>query len=285
MRKILSFLIIFLFFATPASSTILFYEDFEDALDFDPDPNRDWVEEDEGSGGSQGLTTEQVRAGSSAYKCSCLGAAENRIREQLTLRNPFNNGSFHFTYGDEFWIAFSVLIADGFYTPTEPGTWGPLIQEYHGHPDACDIGTRNPILSFRPKDGNWTGWDQWTALACTPEGKVGIESTYYNYGSFSTGQWYDFVINTKWSYESDGFIKVWLNGVLETNRDGPNAFNDVIGPYFMIGIYGTITWEMWTRPSIGPILTNAPNSGMSTISPRRTSCSSGLNVSKVAVVE
>ncbi len=252
-------------FALPASSAILFYEDFEDALDF---AGNTWHREHSGNGGSRELTTEQVRSGLKSCKFSLTKYVEADYREQITLRAPWNHdGTLNFTKGHEYWIAFSILIADGFYTPTEPGTWGPIIQEYHASPDACDTGIRNPILSFQPKNGNWLCWDQYTSWPCNPAPKEGVHGFMYNYGAFSTGQWYDFVINIKWSYESDGFIKIWQNGVLVTDRNGPNCFNDAIGPYFMLGIYGSINYGQTVTFYFDEVRIGDSNSSYSEVAP------------------
>jgi hypothetical protein len=58
-----------------------------------------------------------------------------------------------------------------------------------------------------------------------------------NYSAVLTGQWLDFVINIKFSYGANGFLKVWKDGVLVTDDAGGNCFNDDKGPYLNMGIY------------------------------------------------
>ena len=255
-------------FAMPASSAILFYEDFEDALDFDYP--RDWAKQ--GEHGSQELTTEQIRSGSSAYKFSLTRFNSGDYREELVLRNAFNNGGYRFTIGNEYWIGFSIFLADGYHSPTEPATWGPIHYQNPSTPDeppTCDWteGIRNPILPIRTDNGNWSSWIQWDPQQYTPLQKVGVYSIYYTYDPFSTGQWYDFVINVKWSYEADGFLKIWKDGVLVTNRTGGTCFNDVLGPYIKIGIYGVIDQDQTVTIYYDELRVGDSNSFYSEVAP------------------
>lgn len=235
-------IIVGLSFAKPAFSAILFYEDFEDALI--TEAPKDWAYSTHGLG-SQELTTEQIRAGSSAYKFSCTGTSSDLVRQEITLRNAFNNGSSLFTVGDEYWIGFSIFLADGYYRPIRADAY-LIHHQYHSKldgPPTCDWteGIRNPILTIMTKDSKWVSRIQWDTQLCTPVPKVGVHTrTYTSYDAFSTGQWYDFVINVKWSFSDDGFLKIWKDGVLVTDRTGGTCFNDVRGPFLKIGIYARI---------------------------------------------
>lgn len=230
-------------FATPAFSAILFYEDFEDALVLDQP--RDWYyTHSPGRGGSYELTTEQARAGLGSCKFSLTRYTSDDYRSELVLRNAFNDGSLHFTIGDEYWIGFSIFLADGYNSPADSGGW-MIHHQYHStedEPPTCDWkeGIRNPILVIRTLYGsnNWSSRIQWDDQQCTPLQKVGVSMTEYEYDAFSTGQWCDFVINVKWSYNNDGFLKIWKNGVLKTDRIGGTCFNDTQGPFLQMGIYG-----------------------------------------------
>ena len=220
-------------FAMPASSAILFYEDFEDAIDL----KNDWVLS--GGHGSRGLTTKPVRHGSKSYKFSLTRHNSGDYREELTLVNKFNNGSYNFTIGDEYWIGFSLFLADGYYS----NKW-VIHHQYHGSPDrppTCypDEPWRNPLLFLQAKKGDLKIGSIWDSRQRTPA--IGdYEGGYHeSYGAPTVGQWLDFVINVKWSYGSSGFLKIWKDEVLVTDRTGPNCFNDDIGPYLKIGIYGS----------------------------------------------
>ena len=226
-----------LFFTTPASSTILFYEDFEDALDFDPP--RDWAKS--GGHGSQGLTTEQIRSGLKSYKFSLTRHDSGDYREELVLRAGFNNGSLHFTIGDEYWIGFSIFLPDSYQSPSG-GSSGIVHHQYHGQPDqppTCDPTEdwRHPAVAIIAKNSEWQFASRSDSSQYTPVGDYD-ETNFLYYGAFSTGTWSDYVINVKWGYGGSGFIKIWKNGVLKIDlTDMGNCFNDDKGPYMKIGIY------------------------------------------------
>jgi hypothetical protein len=228
------FVVAGLFFAMPASSAILFYEDFEDALKLD----EEW--HISGGHGSQGLTTEQIRHGSKSYKFSLTRYDSGDFREELSLWAKLDSGKNNFIIGNEYWIGFSIFLADGYKSPV--GYEYVVHHQYHSvvdKPPTCDWteGSRNPILTIETKNGDWIASNQWDSQLCTPLQKVGVRGTQDFYGAFSTGHWYDFVINIKWSYGEGGFLKIWKNGDLVTDRTGGNCFNDVKGPYMKIGIY------------------------------------------------
>jgi hypothetical protein len=225
-------------FAIPAFSAILFYEDFEDALDTVADPYRDWRYSSEGTG-STGLSTEQVKAGSKSYKFSVTGSASARVRRELTLAHPFNAGSSHFPYGGEYWIGFSVFLAEGYENPSGPGSWGPSHLNVHGVEDGppryeeSEAGRWWVPLGINTTDGYWKtriGWDP-VAFSKEPDGVINTHDPY------TVGQWTDFVIHVIWDWDDDGLTQIWKNGVLIVDRSGGNCMNDLKGPYLKMGIY------------------------------------------------
>jgi hypothetical protein len=56
-------------------------------------------------------------------------------------------------------------------------------------------------------------------------------------GKVEKGKWVDWVIHAKWSYSSDGILKIWKNNQLIVNYTGPNLFNDQQPEFIMFGIY------------------------------------------------
>lgn len=232
--QIFLLIIVGLSFAMPASSAILFYEDFEDALIVEGE----WRYAIEG--GSQAFVTDPVRFGARAYEFSLTYNSSSDKRSELTLLAGFNNGSLNFTIGDEYWIGFSIFLAEGYYS----NNW-VIHHQYHGEPDkppVCDPTEdwRNPVVTFRTDNGKQGISWKYDSRQCTPHGDYEGTGLQY-YGAPPIGQWVDFVINVKWSYGADGFLKIWRNGALKTDRsDEGNCFNDRKGPYLKIGIYGQL---------------------------------------------
>ena len=234
MKTLFIAIVMVLSFAMPASSTILFYEDFEAALDF----ANDWKLS--GEHGSHELTVEQVRYGTQAYKFSLTRHDAEDYREELTLISKFNAGNYNFSVGSEYWIGFSIFLANGYQSPSAGGI---VHQQYHGqpdHPPTCDPTEdwRHPNISIiGGKVGEWYFVSRSDSAQCTPNGSYD-ETHFIYYGAFLTGQWVDYVINVKWDYGGNGFIKVWKNGVLKINlANAGTCFNDDNGPYLKIGIY------------------------------------------------
>jgi hypothetical protein len=56
-------------------------------------------------------------------------------------------------------------------------------------------------------------------------------------GPLLRGQWIDWVVHVRWSYQEDGFLEIWQNKNLVAQRSGPNTYNDWLAPYFKIGVY------------------------------------------------
>jgi hypothetical protein len=61
------------------------------------------------------------------------------------------------------------------------------------------------------------------------------------------GKWVEWMVNIKygWLPEHDSFTRVYKNGQLMFEHNGPNTTNDLQEPYFKIGIY---KWD-WAQPN------------------------------------
>lgn len=59
-----------------------------------------------------------------------------------------------------------------------------------------------------------------------------------------TNHWYRFEVMAKWSGDSDGYLKIKVDGVPVVHYRGPTTYrNDVFGPYFKFGIYTVHDFE------------------------------------------
>lgn len=72
----------------------------------------------------------------------------------------------------------------------------------------------------------------------------------FTLGAYTRGAWHDIVVNVKWTYQSTGFMKVWLNGVLKVDYTGPTYmdYGAGNGPYFKMGDYKGVTNWPGTSP-------------------------------------
>jgi hypothetical protein len=234
-------------FAIPAFSAILFYEDFEDEIDTVVDPYRDWSIDGHGAG-SIGLSTEQVKAGSKSYKFTVTGSSGDYVRKEISLKYHFNDGSFHFAFGGEYWVGFSIFLAEGYESPTGPGSWGPLHHQYHYTPDGpptCDPQETAEIhLQIETGDeggGIWKSVLGYDDNQCSTE--ESMHGVWFQHDTYANeiGKWTDFVLHIIWDYgDDDGLTQIWKDGVLIVNRSGGNCRNDALGPYMKCGIYGQL---------------------------------------------
>lgn len=153
----------------------------------------------------------------------------------------------------EYWIGFSVYIPPEFVIDIERLT--DIIFQVHGKPDKAADGTylepyRNPILAFEINANKWRVWNRWDDAATAPADHA-HDNVYEAPLGASIGAWIDWVINVRWDWrqDGDGFLRIWRNGELWIDQDGPNCFNDQRGPHIAMGLYKWAWKETHDYPS------------------------------------
>lgn len=178
--------------------------------------------------------------------------SSTNYRTEVTVNSPSE-----FYKGQEYWISISVFL---------PADW------------RMDYGNKNSdgmvwqLHDRAYKDPNWRKLLPLTVMH-TQDGWVIRNHTFPTSGinqskgmgnlkpfsktvPYNLGQWTDFVINFKLSGaqskdDTNGFIKVWVNGKLELDHTGQNYFGEqTYGPYFKFGLYNS-AWK-YTESWIGP---------------------------------
>ncbi|WP_091979686.1 heparin lyase I family protein [Pseudoalteromonas denitrificans] len=56
-------------------------------------------------------------------------------------------------------------------------------------------------------------------------------------GAYKVAQWSTWKFHIIWSHLNNGLIEVWKDNKQVISHQGPNCFNDNLGPYFKIGLY------------------------------------------------
>jgi hypothetical protein len=141
--------------------------------------------------------------------------------------------------GEEYWYGFSIFLPEDFIVNDLSYE---ILAQWHGYPD-FDIGEtwRNPVMGLYSSGeaGEWSLVIRYDSKRNTFESgeRVYDGEEEFHLGSWETGVWTDWVFHVRWSYESDGLLEIWKNGVKVLYYEGPNAFNDAEGPYFKMGIY------------------------------------------------
>ncbi|MEQ8496548.1 MAG: polysaccharide lyase [Gammaproteobacteria bacterium] len=139
--------------------------------------------------------------------------------------------------GRDYWFAFSINLPADWPDASVPVT----LAQWHGVPDKwLGEAGRSPPLRLLALGGQWqlaNIWDskrvsQTPFTANDPQGWV-LEPI----SSLDIDQWTDWLFHVRWSFGEDGVLEVWKNGERVYQRNGPNTYNDAVGPYLKLGIY------------------------------------------------
>ncbi|MCF6235454.1 MAG: polysaccharide lyase [Gammaproteobacteria bacterium] len=193
------------------------------------------------------IQSSEVRNGN--YAASFESLANHGTRCEMT----FQDRGF-FNWGEEKWMGFSFMIP---YIPTGGG----VMSQHHsvpgpiGNPDWTNYASGGNGFTIRLSDDQ----SRFAIRLIPPENlnhyvnnSIGSPAPYsaaegteiYHEWEIVENQWFDIVMNFKYSDGSDGFYKIWINGDLVVDITGSNVhLHDVVGRlkerknYFQFGIY------------------------------------------------
>lgn len=134
----------------------------------------------------------------------------------------------------EYWYGVSIFIPSDWVIDTTP----EIVTQWHSEPD-FDLGEdwRNPPLAILIDGDHWRIVNHWDKEKVTLSEQYDGSVTYLP-GKIQKGVWTDWKVHAKWRSSSvDGKLEIWKDGVLVVDKNGPNTFNDKMGPYFKMGIY------------------------------------------------
>ncbi|MBN1671939.1 MAG: heparin lyase I family protein [Kiritimatiellae bacterium] len=161
----------------------------------------------------------------------------NRLESPVSYRTEVvRYGPRNIYIGREYWYGFSI------YLPADyaPDNIWEIVAQWHGCPD-FEIGEdwRNPVMALDTRRGIWSIVNRWDAKRNTFESgaRVYDGSVDWDLGRYQREKWTDWVFHVKWSYQADGLLEVWQDGIRVIRREGPNCYNDAEGPYFKTGLY------------------------------------------------
>jgi hypothetical protein len=150
---------------------------------------------------------------------------------------PNTHSTFRFDIGSEYWIGMSTYLPSDWVDDVD--NCGDLIWQFQASPDKGES-YRSPILAIYLDEDQYKIWNRWDTREATPGGDMDFEGSVLLWSGPTgptKGQWVDWVINIRWSWHRDGYIKVWKDGQPIAERTGPNCSNDREGPYTSFGIY------------------------------------------------
>jgi hypothetical protein len=141
-------------------------------------------------------------------------------------------------FGQERWYLISLRIPADWQRTPEPTT----VLQWHAVDDKM-LGeiARSPPLRLLVQDREWVIISRSDArlLSGLPllRGPVVGEERVLWRGPLDIGVSTDWLFRIRWSHASDGFVAVWKGSTRIVCYEGPNAYNDLMGPYLKVGIY------------------------------------------------
>ena len=154
----------------------------------------------------------------------------------------------------EYWYGVRIYLPEDW----QSSNTRDIILQWHAKPDT-DLGEtyRSPPLALVIGDGSaGVGQKYLVSLKSDkrrltkPKGERRrfTKKEFFDIGTITgdLGQWTDWVVHLKWSYNEDGFITLWKNREIVLQlKNYANAFNDENGPYWKLGIYKS----KWKKPT------------------------------------
>jgi len=119
-----------------------------------------------------------------------------------------------------------------------------ILAEWHNTPDFHKGEQYNlsPSLAFSIINNRFILERRWDANPVTL--KNPMEPISVDLGPIIKGKWQDFQFHINWHHTDKGYTCVHQNGKKIYEIQGPNAYNDDVGPYFKTGVY---KWK-WAKP-------------------------------------
>lgn len=135
--------------------------------------------------------------------------------------------------GQTTWYFFSFFVPEHF---PMTSTSSCVFAQWHDQKDPGDL-DRNPPIAIRLRGTGQLHITGRHHARKIQNGASNPEILLYEDTNFRRGEWNDILMEVKWSFKKDGLVRIWRNGQLITNYNGPIGYNDDKGPYFKMGIY------------------------------------------------
>ena len=165
----------------------------------------------------------------------------------VTLRQDQYGKPFtEFEYGKEYWIGFAVYLNDDYQMPLHSDhLFGVLsrpdshLGEWHHNPLTFSISGVNENRKRGINEPHWVisiNGDDRHVLPNTGSSYQTSTSAALSPIAGDTGRWVSWVFHFKHTYDADGFMDIWKDGVQVYSNNGiRTAFNDDRGPFVKMG--------------------------------------------------
>ena len=261
--KIGSLLLLSSSFLAPISADLLFTEDFEtnftQPISVEKPSGRYTHPSLAPAGNAPKIVTSKngvtPRAGSHMMEVYLSQTSPINYRTSAKV-HEYQNFKTEFEKGKAYWVGISVFIpADwsmdyGGYNresgKLKPNLAESIILDFHDRSYKDKSWRRGLSLYVRMTEQGFlianraNGCDAKT-VGCKP-GKT-IQTFNKPNIPIKRGEWNDFVFHIKWSPNSDGFLRAWVNGEEKLNESGRNYYDEHTKyPYFKFGLYQS-SWK------------------------------------------
>jgi hypothetical protein len=179
--------------------------------------------------------------------------SSTNFRTEVTVNSP---GSLD--KGKAYWISVSVFLPKDWNLNYGSKDSDGIVWQFHDR-SYKDPNWRQilPLTAMHTQEGWLIRNHYYPTLAINKSKGLGNLVKFSKVVPYKLGQWNDFVMNVKFSgaqseNDTNGFIKLWINGEQILNLSGQNFFGEqTYGPYFKFGLYNS-AWkytDRWTGPS------------------------------------
>lgn len=137
------------------------------------------------------------------------------------------------TMPQEGWFGFSVFFPYDYATDPSPES----IVQFQAKPDfTLGENWRSPPVMLGVLNDRLILEVRTSAKQINNQGDFTFERI--DLGLLTKNKWTDYVFHIKWASDNTGVLELWKNNSIIHSRVGkPNSYNDLLPPYFKIGIY------------------------------------------------
>ncbi|ULQ57956.1 PKD domain-containing protein [Flavihumibacter rivuli] len=119
-----------------------------------------------------------------------------------------------------------------------------IISQWHYEPTGGGS-TFSPPMALTIRNGNWYLDLRYDSTDINIYGNKNVKQQYIDLGTWKAGEWTDWVVYYSPSWQTDGIVRIWKNGVKILDRIGRNFYLGALPPYWKIGIYKWV-WNSGT---------------------------------------
>lgn len=201
------------------------------------------------------IATDQVRSGTKAVKFTLVPTDAGW--EYSTYKDPYVRAELEksgLTFsGQTRWYGASIRVDSRWEDNVSAGSGidGALVMQWHTGNSGCGLSSPPFAILFddvsEPDGPRWRISSISSPLACATTAAGDFTRRTWTFPG-TKGEWVDWVVQIKWSTGSDGFLRVWKDGVQVINQSGATYYNSETTMRIKWGVYK----PRWATETIPP---------------------------------